>query len=521
MNNMNIDTVDTYEFVCPITAQIMFAPVKTNCCKQSFEKEALEQWLEKNTSCPNCRGTPEPIQPNFQIAHEIKVLLQNNISLKKEQFIPKALAKVIALMMDLGIFNEVKGLLKNNPDLSNIPLDTEGNTIIHKLVEFGFVEPLESIVELHPNWQVKNNNNVTPLMLAAYYQKIEIVNFLINKKVNLNEKSKNGNTALHYAASKNNHLICRILINKGADILSNNQKDQMALDLPTLPEAKVILEIEYAKYILDLFKDKEISFPYMDLLAKINSREGLAYFFKNLILDYPEQYLRIKQAKWMQLLKSNSNNTLHELMVLFQDIISDPIASEQMNLLENLIEQSPCDLKLIEQLIKFGANVNYINCENQTPLMQAVVKGDKKLVELLLSNGAKIDLQDVKGETALFKAAFHRHKEIYDLLLNNNANKFLKNKGGHSAVAAYGLIFKDFKAMGEAFMQQSSTKGRQFIHQLFFKYYNPGILGGSMRKFKKDPNHAEFLDSAIEHAEKNPESATANALINLINYSAV
>ncbi|WP_420535738.1 ankyrin repeat domain-containing protein [Brachyspira intermedia] len=43
------------------------------------------------------------------------------------------------------------------------------------------------------------------------------------------------------------------------------------------------------------------------------------------------------------------------------------------------------------KLVRNGANVNYRNKVNYTPLMYACIKGDLNLVKLLLDNGADIN----------------------------------------------------------------------------------------------------------------------------------
>ena len=47
------------------------------------------------------------------------------------------------------------------------------------------------------------SNGLTPLMLAARYNKTEIIKFLITKGARLNQKDENGFTALKYAELSN------------------------------------------------------------------------------------------------------------------------------------------------------------------------------------------------------------------------------------------------------------------------------------------------------------------------------
>ncbi len=59
--------------------------------------------------------------------------------------------------------------------------------------------------------------NVTPLMIACSKGNVEIVEYLLNQNVSINQQDTNGNTACHRAALNNHFNICSILINEGAD----------------------------------------------------------------------------------------------------------------------------------------------------------------------------------------------------------------------------------------------------------------------------------------------------------------
>jgi len=77
-----------------------------------------------------------------------------------------------------------------------------------------------------------------------------------------------------------------------------------------------------------------------------------------------------------------------------------------------------------------------------TPLMAAVVKGNKNITSLLLKNKANPDIKDENGTTAAHYAVMFKNYDIIKLLLEAKANFNLKNLNDKSAVD-YAIMFND------------------------------------------------------------------------------
>ena len=68
------------------------------------------------------------------------------------------------------------------------------------------------------DWQDEENTEWTALHWAASYNQIEIVQMLIEAKVDLDIQDEEGMTALHRAAERNRPEIARMLVGAGADV---------------------------------------------------------------------------------------------------------------------------------------------------------------------------------------------------------------------------------------------------------------------------------------------------------------
>ncbi len=87
------------------------------------------------------------------------------------------------------------------------------------------------------------------------------------------------------------------------------------------------------------------------------------------------------------------------------------------------------DVRTVKLLLKYGANVNYINKYGQTALQAAAYHGGYHTVKLLLKHGANINQTDKFGRSVLFLAMMQQQLEIIKLLLQNKVNVNIKVKG--------------------------------------------------------------------------------------------
>jgi len=69
----------------------------------------------------------------------------------------------------------------------------------------------------------EGNDKMPPLQIAAKRKKPRLIEIILTGNCDINYKnSKDGNTALHFAALKNNEEIVRILLNNGANVIVKN-----------------------------------------------------------------------------------------------------------------------------------------------------------------------------------------------------------------------------------------------------------------------------------------------------------
>ena len=93
------------------------------------------------------------------------------------------------------------------------------------------------------DWQGEENYNYTPLHVAAWFGRVEIVRMLIDAGADVNLQDTDGWAPLHVAARFGKVEIVRMLIDAGArmDIQTNNGK--LPYDLAITKKIKTILRV--------------------------------------------------------------------------------------------------------------------------------------------------------------------------------------------------------------------------------------------------------------------------------------
>jgi hypothetical protein len=92
------------------------------------------------------------------------------------------------------------------------------------------------------------------------------------------------------------------------------------------------------------------------------------------------------------------------------------------------------DKKKLLDLLRKGADINFIDRGGRTPLMNAVAAGKDEIVELLLKRGADPNVQDKLGFTALHCAAQDYRIAVMKLLLDNGAEVDVQDGYGNTAL---------------------------------------------------------------------------------------
>jgi len=134
----------------------------------------------------------------------------------------------------------LQALLQAGADPNAKSSNNTARTALHCAVARAHVEVIKALIDAGADINQPNKYGNTPFQLAARYNELEVVEALLQGKVNLNAKnSKTGLTALHEAAATAHLEVIKALIAAEADIKQTdsdgNTPLHIAVSIPMIP----------------------------------------------------------------------------------------------------------------------------------------------------------------------------------------------------------------------------------------------------------------------------------------------
>ncbi|XP_068761626.1 homeobox protein Wariai-like [Montipora capricornis] len=261
---------------------------------------------------------------------------------------------------------------------------------------------VEKVIELVFNDGIDVNvaakSNITPLLLASPMSSGVLIKTLIDLGADVNAQTSPGKQGpLLFAASSNNYMVARLLLEHGAD---GNIKDQWG----KTPLQKAVTQKNVP--LVELFLENKADVNIQDWL-------GVTPLHKAVMLnDVPLVRLLLENKADASILDEVGETPLY-------------VAVTQKN------------VPLVELLLENKADVNIQDWLGVTPLHKAVMLYDVPLVKLLLENKADPNIQDKVGETPLHIAVTQKDEPLeplVKLLLEKKADANIQNQFGNTAL---------------------------------------------------------------------------------------
>ena len=266
-----------------------------------------------------------------------------------------------------------------------------GMSVLMAAIQGGSVDVVEYLVESGAMVDHVADSGLTGIMCSACQSESDTLKYLLKHTRILNLSDSNGNTALMLAVMARNQLSVALLLELTPEVNLVNLEGKSTLD--------------YAQ------GDPELE----SMLTNHGGKCGSS--------------ITVKEEK---LLGNCSDEKVSEdNLTGDKNMANNPKLEESGDsaLFQNVTNKN---FKVVELLLRQGANVNNQNGLGQTPLMLAVIGMDLRMVKLLCANGGDVNIVDHGGKTALFYAL--DCASILEYLLSCNVNIDYQVPGGKTVL---------------------------------------------------------------------------------------
>jgi len=316
----------------------------------------------------------------------------------------------------------VKRLVRDGRLLLDYP-DHLRATAVWYAAHHGNVDILRMLLRLRANPNVKDVHEKTPLIAAAENGHLLCVEHLLEyTRMNIDHQDKFGFTALQYACDNNTTHVARALIEAGALPQQRSPLDQTTLLMTAshhgnLELATLLLQYDCSSvHVWDGGQRTALYYGchHPDMVA--------------LLLSHGSQPDCVDQTGKSPLMRAAETGCTEVLGLLLDRRLNvDAIDMEGYTALTYA-----CVFDKVEaarRLIHAGASPLVADRDDQTPLMLATHHGHAAVVELLLTCelDVGVDYRDCQGDTALAKACIRGQSNLVAMLLQHGASSLAED----------------------------------------------------------------------------------------------
>jgi ankyrin repeat protein len=363
------------------------------------------------------------------------------------------------IVAEENLVESVKWLVSKKVNIN--ATDSEGDTALICAARKGSTQTVRTLLQLKADPNITNSKGRTAIQEAVKFNKKDSYVLLKEKTKNLDNPDEEGYTLIFDAIHSQNLDLVKDVIK-----LQGNSIDKKILFYPD-----TYLNTNVLKFLGD----------YIDLnITDEKGRTPLFYLVQNGALNVDSFNFAIEKGANINHIDDEGNNVL---LVLIQEILK--INPREKETIKNLLDMIPwlidehvdynhCNnngdnalmlatknrnIKLVETLLEYEVDPNFINDRNETALALAAIKGKSNidLVSLLLDYGARPNISDENGKTIIEKLL-----EV-ELFLRNRKKLKMKARQNINENENYKSVLEEILLNGEVNLTMLNSQGNPYF----------------------------------------------------------
>ena len=349
---------------------------------------------------------------------EIESLLALGFSIDRRD---GAGATPLMVAADNGKLQAVKCLLKQGADPSL--QDNSGWNLLHFASEGGNPEVIELMLNHVSSIDSINKTGITPLMIAAFTDKLQAVKSLLKQGADPSLQENRGWNVLHFASEGGNPEVIELMLSHVPTIDSRTKEGSTPLMIAAVND-----KLQAVKYLLKQGADRSLQHNDGWNVLHFASEGGNPEVIELMLSHVPSIDSRTKEGS-TPLMIAAYNDKLQAVKCLLKQG-ADP--SLQDNRGWNLLHfaSQGGNPEVIELMLSHVPSIDSRTKEGSTPLMIAAVNDKLQAVKCLLKQGADPSLQDNRGWNLLHFASQGGNPEVIELMLSHVPSIDSRTKAG-------------------------------------------------------------------------------------------
>ncbi|XP_046548455.1 ankyrin-3-like [Haliotis rubra] len=350
-------------------------------------------------------------------------------------------------------------LLETGADMSQE--DDDGENTLHVSCKGGNVDIVKHVLTRKVVYiNSTDNNDITPLMLAAGYGNQVVFHLLIERGADTSARDDTDRTILHWACRGGNvKIVNGILTQNIVDINSNDRNEMTPLLLAAYHGKREVLGLLIEQGANTLAVDHEsrnslhhsctggqvdtVKYVLNQSIVDINSKDDeemtpvmlAAYHGKREVFD-----ILVKQGADLSVVDEDGDNILHVACrggnvkivnyILMQNIV-DINSKDDEEMTPVMLAASHGKREVFDILVIKGADLSVVDKDGDNILHVACRGGNVKIVNyILMQNIVDINSKDDEEMTPVMLAAYHGKREVFGILVKQGADLSVVDEDG-------------------------------------------------------------------------------------------